>query len=231
MFGAEFHQVEVVEDRFAQWAAQQNRCSLEVTDEQLEQLLAQAELVKRKLAEHEVCTSDQEVLLPGIDGAIDTALEPAIEDIAALMEPDSTIAAGAEQISLTSNLSEIRRMTSGHPSSEQAVPHSLVGDVADLAVDSTAAETPAALPTEESQHPTAPLQEFPLAEFENYRQHDASVEYSNSDDREMLLVSFQNQEAVNRTIAEPEPKPEEPSQGSALRMNYKQLFQRLKQSS
>ena len=199
VFGDDFQQVEIVEDRFAQWAAQQNRCSLEVTDEQLEQLMAQAEQVKRKLAEHELCTSEQEVLLPGADQAIDTALEPVFEEEAAAVLADEDLG--------------------GNPEPEAVANVRPVRAVEDFGG------------TPEPNPAKAPSHEYPLAEHSAYAVADHGENAPNDDDRGMLLVSYENQESVKKRVDEPLAAGDAASQGTAVRMDYRRLFDQLRQSS
>jgi len=238
VFGTDFDQEEVVADPFSQWAAQQNRSSLDVTDSELADLMAHAEEIKKQLAAHEICAAEPEVLLPGDSAEISATAQTDCEQ-----GDQATVGRIAESISLQ-ELSRLKNNTQEQTSITVESSHDSPTEDSVSAVDTSAQldainkeNTIASKTAIDDSNDQSTFSEYPLHEHDAYlnpamqvqTQDSTLTPTSETDDRDILLVSHRNRNETNARVDENEDSVGAPSRGHAKRMDYRDLFEMLRE--
>ncbi len=213
LFGDGFDDEEEVVDEFTRWAADQNRVSLEVTKTELEDLTSQAENIRQQIENQSGQTNiGPEVVLSVSPETRNDSQSP----------PESTDS--------PSNLTadpEIKQMFEIYDNQKQ------LADQVSVAVQPVDHNDQFNFGDPRLANPTAI--EYPIEEHATYRKtlDNQDPPPVTRDDRDMLVVSHVDEtptqpQAPEPTDADQNIGPESHSTGTAIRMNYQELFDRLR---
>ena len=213
LFGDGFDDEEEVADEFTRWAADQNRSSLEVTKSQLGDLTAQAENIRHQMGQQNESPEIGPEVILGVSS--ETQSDQSVENTQPTEQDDAN------------DDPEIKQMFEIYDNQKQ-----LAEQVA-VAVKPVDHGDQFNFGDPRTPNPTAI--EYPIEEHAAYRKtFDAPLPDNKTDDRDMLVVSHVEEHPSPK---QPQPETDEPDQatgsstpntGSAIRMSYQELFERLR---